>query len=520
MRSHASSIASNTLLLFIRILILTAVNLFALRFVIQGMGQSDYGIFTTIVGTVTTVSIFNGILSVSIQRFFSFAMGQNDSKRQRAIFSACINITIVLSFIIVLILETVGLWFVNTQLTIPEDRMATVHWIYQFSIVIYLCSLLQIPYAAAIFSHEHMGIYALISTIECILRLIAAYIITFAVIDRLFVYSLGLMISAIIILLLYIIIAHHKYSLYRYEKVTDTRLYKELLSFSGWTMFGSIANTGMMQGNTLLLNIFFGPIATASFGISIQIYNAFNSLCNSIVLAFRPPMIKSYAERLYDQLDKMFYASNKFLLYILMTVALPLISEMDVILNLWLGETDVETVLFARLIVVYLVCVAMHHPVTIVVHATGKIKNYHASVETFTLMCLPLTWFLFRLHMPAFFVFYSMISICGIAHVIRIICLKSVYVRFSPIQYLRQIILPASLILLLTMSFSYYLRSLFDNPTTRTLSVLLASPLSVLLAAYCLGINRQERHLLHKLIVSVSPKKTKHNPSNNDKQHE
>lgn len=514
MRNHASSIASNTMLLFIRIVILTVVNLYALRLVLQGMGQNDYGIFTTIVGTVTMVSIFNGILSLSIQRFFSFSMGQNDIKRQRAIFSACTNITLMLSLIIVLVLETVGLWFINTQLNIPEDRMATVQWIYQFSIVIYLCSLLQIPYAAAIFSHEHMGIYAFISAIDCFLRLIAAYIITIAAIDRLFVYSSGLMITAIIILLLYIIIARHKYTLCRYEKITDTKLYKELLTFSGWTMFGSIANTGMMQGNTLMLNIFFGPIVTASFGISIQIYNAFNSLCNSIVLAFRPPMIKSYAEGDYDYLDHLFYASNKFLLYILTAVALPLICEMDVVLNIWLGETGTESILFARLIVVYLVCMAMHNPITIIVHATGNIRYYHAFVESFTLMCLPLTWCLFRLNLPAYFVFYSMISVCLMAHIIRIICLKSVYKRFSFLQYMRQLILPASLVLLLSTCLSYYLISFFDNPTKQLLSIFIVSPLSVLMASYCIGINQQERLFLHQLVMSALRKTINNKPIN------
>ena len=298
--TRTKNIASNTFFLFVRMLVITFLNLYIVRVIIRRLGIEDYGIFNTIAGVVTIASFLTGVLSLSVQRYFSFYIGKNDIQKQTEIYSSCINIIAILSIFVILIFETIGLWFVNTQLVIPTARMVAVIWLYQFTIFTFIFSLFQIPYTAAIFAHEDIGIYAIVSTIECFLRLGAALLIGKFMIDNLSLYGACLLISSIIIFTIYIWYSKRRYQECCYTKNTDKRLYKELLSFSGWTLFGNIANIGMQQGNIILLNIFFGATINAAFGVALQINNAFGSLCNSIIIPLRPAMIKAYAELVYQ----------------------------------------------------------------------------------------------------------------------------------------------------------------------------------------------------------------------------
>lgn len=498
--NKAKSIASNTILLFLRMFILTLVNLYAVRLVLKGLGTEDYGIFTTIAGVVTTAAVFNSVLALAIQRFFSYAQGLHDDGKLKAIYSCSINIILILVIALFFILESVGLWVVHTQLIIPVERMDAALIIYQLSIAMLTCSFLQIPFMSAVFAHEDMGVYTIISTIECLLKLVAAIVIGYALIDHLQLYVFGLFCTAIIVLILYIVTARRRYQECHYTRVHDHKLYQQLLSFSGWSLFGSLANTGLIQGNTLLLNVFFGPVITAAFGISMQIYNAFAALCNSIVLAFRPPMIKAYAEKRIDYLNQLFYASNKFLVFILIAISVPLIALMDTILNLWLDEVTPDTITFARLTIVYICVISMHNPITIIVQATGKIRNYHLFVESFTLLCLPVSWFMFYMGFSQSFVFVSMIGTCACAHLIRITILKQQITEFSVVRYFKSVILPAFIVCLLTTGTAYFVMA---NTNKGFIQILLLGfiPFSTtLFSAMIVGFDSHEREFLLTMV--------------------
>lgn len=492
-----SRIAGNTLVLFLRMLILTLVNLYAIRLIIQGMGMTDYGIFNAVAGVVTVTNVFCGVLALSVQRFLSYSIGLNDEKKMQDIFSCSVNIVLILSLITLFLLESIGLYFINTQLNIPTERTDAVFWVYQFAIFTLICSFVQTPYTAAMFAHEDMSIYALISTIECLLKLLTAYLIAQVCFDHLEFYAFGLLSCAAIILTIYVCMGRSRYKECHYRPTSDKLLYKELLSFSGWMLFGSIAGAAMLQGNTILLNIFYGPIATAAFAISLQIHNAFNSLTSNLALAFRPPMIKLYAEGEHERLNKFFNIGNKCMFYALMTIALPILAEMDTILQLWLGQTNHQAILYARLIVIYVAIIAMHNPITIIIHATGNIKRYHLLVESFTLMCLPLTWVLFRAGLPDYSVLVSMITVCLLAHAVRLLCLRQAYSAFSIRHYLKSFLLPAAATFTICALFTYHcLHSQLPSTLWRLIVVAIFSPLFSVVIVYLFGINKAEKNLI------------------------
>lgn len=493
-------IASNTLVLFVRMFLLTLINLYAVRLVLNGLGEEDYGIFNTVAGVITTGICVSSVLELSMQRFYSVAMGEHDTQRLQSIFSASIVIILILVALIILLLETVGLWFLNTHIVIPAARMATTQWVYQFATASFVLSILQIPFTSAIFAHEEMGLYALVSTIDCLLKLSVAILINHIAEDHLMVYSAGLMLTALITCLSYSFIGRCRYQECRLKLTKDKKLYKGLLFFSGWALYGSIASVGLIQGSTILLNVFFGPVIVAAFAVSLQINNAFVTLCNSIVMAFRPAMIKAYAEKNFGYLNKLFSISNKIILYGLAIVAIPLFTEMDTILRWWLVNVSTQTILFARLVIIYALCLALNNPISIIMHASGHIKEYNLPVETITIMCVPVSWILFFFGNPAHFIFLSMTGVCLIAHIIRLICLHFFYRNLSVRKYLRSFLLPATIILCCCITITYILHTSLSSTMWRLPVIFVASPIICTLLTYCFGFNQEERFTLKNII--------------------
>lgn len=305
-QNRSKRIASNTLVLFARMLILTFVNLYTVRWVLAGLGTEDYGIFNAVAGVVTASTCISSVLALSTQRFYSFAMGKGESDRLKEIFSVSLNIVVMIALVLLVLFEIVGPWLISTQLTIPVERMEAAQWILQFSLFSFIFTLLQIPFIGAVFANENMGYYALISTIDCIVKLLIAYCIGMTGGDDLVYYGAALMLEAFMVMLLYVIIARRKYPECKYTIVKKKPLYKELFSFSGWSFYGALAGVGMTQGSTIILNVFFGPIINAAFGIANQIYNAINTLTNSVVIAFRPAMIKAYSSNENGYLEQLF----------------------------------------------------------------------------------------------------------------------------------------------------------------------------------------------------------------------
>lgn len=430
-------VAKNTAVLFLRMSVLMIVNLYAVRVLLSALGVVDYGIFQTVAGVVTSLSCLSSVLSISTQRFYSYVVGRGEQNLLPQVFSASVIVNTVLVGVIFLLLETIGLYFLNTQLSIPVERIVAANVVFQCSLIVFLFSVIQIPYMAAVVAHEDMGLYAVITTMECIGRLVAAMLISCFCMDALEIYGIGLVIVAILIFCGYFGFAMLRYKECHFCKVRETDLYRRITSFSAWTLFGSLANVGLFQGNTLLLNVFFGPVINAAYGVALQINNAFVSLCNSVVLAFRPLMIRTTAQKDYERLEFLLLVSSKFIFYLLLLTGGPLFAIMPYVLRLWLGEEILtpEMVTASRLIIIYIIVMMLHHPITIVMQAEGLVKQYHLAAESALLLCLPLSYVLFRSGAPAEASYVSMIVVSTISHVVRLLVLRRYCSWFSLSRY-------------------------------------------------------------------------------------
>ncbi len=500
--SSTKRIAKNTTLLYIRMMVVMIINLYTVRLVLNALGAEDYGINNVVAGVITMLMSVSSVLSTATLRYYSYSIGENKLERLRNIFSTSLNIYALLSFIVIILGETVGLWFVNTQLVIPAERMNAANWIYQFSIFSFITTIIQVPYSTATIAHEDMGIFALISTAECVLKLISVLLIFIIPLDRLIIYGATLFVISTLVLISYIMVGYSKYAECRYQKPTEKTLYKELLSFSGWSLFGSVAGVGMFQVNTILVNIFFGPLVNAARAISLQFNLAVSSFSGSFLMAIRTPMIKSYADESYLYLNKIFNLSNKFIYYCLLMVCLPLIFEMNTVLILWLKTTDPQTVLFSRLILVYALIMSLNNPISIIIQATGHVKEYHVLVEIFTLLCVPATYILFKLGYPAYSTIIVMIIAAVASHVVRLICLKKYYKPFSYSEYIKSFLLPAFAITLVASLFVFLIHRSIINTSLRMFAVGFFSVVCVAAFVLLIGLSKTEKDDLKQLITS------------------
>ena len=504
-KNENKKIVSNTIILFIRMIAIMVINLYAVRVILKGLGEEDYGIFNAVAGVVLTSTFISSTLANAIQRFYSFSLGKYDHKHLHTIFSAGINTTLALTFAIIIILESVGLWFIHTKMTIPIERLYAAEIIFHIAIGTFSLNILQIPFTAAVFAHEDMKIYTSVSTGECLGRFAVALLITHITFDHLIFYSTGLLFVSLCVFILYIIFTLKRYRL-KYKFIRTKTVYKDLLSFSSYTMYGTIAGVGMIQGTSILLNMFFGPLANAAYSVSNQLYNAINALNNSIILAFRPVMIKSYASNAHNYLDKLFYVSNMFLLYAMLCIAIPAIFEMRTILQWWLGyNISIEMTTFSRLFIIYCVIIAMHNPITIIIQASGNIKYYYLFVETITIMCLPISWMLFKLGFPAYFTFFSMIGTGIVSHIIRVVCLKKNYSAFSYRKYIKMLIV--SFVITISATSCCTLIQALPQGLYRVLLSFSISSIIIILLAFIIAINKSEKEIITSLIKQLFQRK-------------
>ena len=501
---ESSRIAKNTFLLYLRMIIVMAVNLWTVRLVLKALGVVDYGIYDVVAGIVAMIHSVSTVLSSSAQRYYSFYLGKKSVDDIQKVFTACINIFVVFSLLTLVIGESIGMWLVNSHLVIPFERLAAANWVFHFSILSLIFLMLQTPFAAVVIAEEDMGIFSIVSLVECFAKFLLALWLSYATYDRLFLYGGGLMVIALISFIFYLWIVYRKYSVFKYIKVSISKsLYKEIVSFSGWILVASVAGISMNQLSTIFVNIFFGPTVNAARAISFQVNNLLNSFCGSFTTAIRPPMIKSYAQGNYNKLNLIFSISNKILYYGMLMISLPLFLEMETLFQLWLNTKDEQTILFSRLILIYVVILSLNTPITFIIYATGRVKEYHLLVEIPIILSAPITYVLFKMSAPAYAAYIVLIIAVIVSHVFRLYSIRKWYADFDLIAYIRGFLLPALYITIFVVLFVSLVNSSIGNGLCRIILTLSLSVISFSILSILFGISKTEKVFLLSMVKEV-----------------
>ena len=349
--SDSKRIAKNTGFLYIRMFIIMAVQLYTSRVVLDKLGADDYGLYNVVGGVVGLLSFLTGTLSIGTSRFITYELGAGDAKKLKSTFVTSFYTHLALSGIIVILLETIGLWFFYNHLVIPSDRLDAAFWVYQISILTTIVAITQVPYTSAIMAHEKMDIYAYLSIFEAVAKLLVVYLLVIAPYDKMLFYAILIAIVQIVLASFYRFFCVSKFQECRLNFSFDKSIFKKLMGFSGWNITANIAEVLKAQGVIVLINMFFQPAIVAAQAIGNQITNAMMQFINNIRTAVNPQIIKLYASGDYEGSKRLTLKSSLYVFDLLLLLGLPFILLMEPILNLWLKEVPPYTVVFAQCIV-------------------------------------------------------------------------------------------------------------------------------------------------------------------------
>ena len=484
-------IAKNTILLYFRMLFTMTVSLYTSRIVLNTLGVSDFGIYNIVGGVVVLFSFLNNAMSSATQRFLNFEIGKNDFVQLRKIFCISMNVHVSIAFIVFILAETIGLWFLNTQLNLPLDRMNAANWVYQFTILTFIISILQVPYNATIIAHERMSFYAYVSIVEVSLKLSAVFLLQYLGYDKLKLYAVLICAVALIIITIYKLYCNKKFESSRYIFIWDASLYKQLLSFSGWSLFGSVANVGKTQVINILINIFCGVLVNAAMGITNQVSATLNGFVSNFQLAFNPQIVKSYAANDKEYLMSLIFKTSKYSYFLLFILSLPILLNTEYILKLWLKIVPEYTVQFCQLTIIYLLIESISGPLWMSVQATGKIKSYQIVISSLLLLNVPFSYILLKLNFIPYSVVLVSIGIGILALLIRIIFLRSL-INLPIIQFLREVILIIFIVTILSIPLPF-IESFYLDGFRRLIITSTTAIISLVLILYFIGLDINEK---------------------------
>lgn len=486
-------IAKNTLFLYIRMLLVMGTSIFTSRVILETLGVEDYGIYNAVGGIVAIISLINGALSSSTSRYLTYELGRNDTEMLSKTFSVSLNLHILAALFIVTIAETIGLWFFNEKMVIPADRMNAAVWVYQFSIINIIFNFTQVPYNATLIAHENMSVYAYVGLYDVFSKLIIACLIVISPIDKLVFYALLLMLNTIIIQVFYRFYTYQRYHECRFRLIKDKDLYSRQLSYSGWEIFGNLAWICQGQGLNILLNLFFGPMINAARAITYQIQNAVSQFISNFLVATKPQIIKSYAEKNYERMYALTFTSARFSFFLMLAIVLPVAFELKFILNLWLGDnTPPNTYIFTIIILLLELIEVFRISLNSAFHAIGKVKLGNSINGTIMILTLPISYFILNIGAPSYSVFIVLTCINLIVTCNAFLIVRS-YVYFSLRQFLETTLRPCILIGLITTIIPFLLVNAMDDGWMRFIILTVLTEATLFFFIYRLGITKGER---------------------------
>ena len=419
MDSHAENtkrIAKNTLMLYVRMLFSMLVSLYTSRVVLNTLGVEDYGIYNVVGGLVAMFSMVSSSLSSAVSRFLTFELGKGNMERLKETFSTSLMIHLALAGIVFILAESVGIWFLNTQMTIPEERLYAANWVFQASIISFMFGLCSVPYNASITSHERMSAFAYIGILDVVLRLLIVLFIAYVPLkfDKLIVYSLLLVAVGMSLQCIYLWYCRKNFEECRFKLYFNKSYWKEMSAFAGWNFIGCTAGLLKDQGVNILLNLFMGPIVNAARGIAMSMNATVNAFTGNFLTALNPQIIKSYASNDETYMFSLIERGSRFSFYILFVLALPILLETEFVLTLWLRHFPEHTINFVRLVLILSLCDVVSSTLITSQLATGRIRNYQLAVGGMLMMNFPLSYCCIKMGYPpeATFIVAILISIC------------------------------------------------------------------------------------------------------------
>lgn len=491
-------LAKNTMTLYVRTLVIMGVSLFTSRIILQTLGIDNYGIYNIVGGFVALFGIVSNTLVSTTQRYLTFEIGKDNAGNVTKVFSASMNVHLILAGILILLFETIGLWFLNYKLNIPTTRLYAANWVYQCSILTFLINIISQPYNAAIIAYEKMSAFAYISLLEVFLKLGIVYMLFLSATDKLIVYGILLFVTSIVIRFVYSIYCNQHFKQIRYKKTNDKELYKNIFSFASYNFLGVFASILRGQGINILLNMFFGVAINAASGLATQVQNAMMKFVSDFMTALNPQITKSYASGDIEGMKSICYKGAKFSFFLLTLISIPILTKAPYILKLWLGNYPAYTVSFIICATLVSLIGVLSKPIITSIMANGNLKSMTFWIGGFNLLTLPLCYLVLKLGAEPYYVFVVIIFIEAILLIIRLNILSRM-MSFSVIDYLLKVVFRVFITAIVAFAISYFIERFFSNSLLELIEFGLSSAIITIITISFLGINKSEYTYIVKI---------------------
>lgn len=501
-QSSNKRIAKNTLMLYIRMFVMMGITLYTSRIVLQLLGVEDFGIYNVVGGIVVLFSFINGAMVTSTQRFLNFELGRGDVDEAKKVFSSSLNIHLCVAVLFVVLAETIGLWFLNTYINIPVERSNAANLVYQFTILTSVVNIIRAPYNAAIIAYERMAFYAYISIIEAASKLSIVFMLLLFC-DRLIAYSILVALVTVVVMIIYIGYSRKQFQICcNHSFAYDKRRYSMLVSFSGWSLLGSVANIGANQGLNIILNIFYGVIVNAAMGLANQVNNAIYQFVLNFQTAFNPQITKLVASNKFDEYQSLVFDTSRYSFFLLFLIAVPFVCCSKDVILLWLGSEPEYAVIFAQIMVISSLFDALSGPLWVSVYAYGKIRNYQITISLLLLLTIPIAYLITKFGFNPVMALLTKLIISVIVYCYRLIycCFN---INISCVKYINNVVLRCIGVTVITsvvVGLTSYWIDLFFFEYSFLLK-LMSSVILTISVIYFVGINHNERRYISNYII-------------------
>jgi len=502
-------IAKNTILLYFRTLITLLISLYTSRVILQQLGVEDFGIYNVVGGIVCMFAIISSSLSSAISRFITFELGNGDLLKLKKIFSTSINIQIGIAFVILVLGEIVGVWFLNYKMDIPEGRISAANWVLQCSLFAFCINLLSVPYNACVIAHECMSTLAYINIIEAVLKLAVCFLISAAYFDKLIFYAFLMMGVACVICLIYGIYCRRNFEECKYQLVFDKPIIKGMTGFTGWNLITNAAWIFNTQGVNLVTNVYFGVTYNAARGIATQVEGVVSQFVTNFTTAINPQITKTYAANQKEDMFRLMCYGSKYSFFLFYILALPLLLETDFLLSVWLKSVPDNAALFTKLSIIASLVSFITRPFYIGCLATGNIRRYTISVTIVGAFVFPLSWILFALGFSAY---WSYIVFIIVYVGVNIMCLLNTkwLLDFPLAMFCRKVLIPVLLVALIGLVVPFLINFIpFSSSIIKAIVMIGISILSTIVTCITVGLSHQERESLYSFVSAFIAKKSK-----------
>lgn len=469
------------------------ITLYTSRVILNTLGIVDYGIYNVVGGFVMIFAVLSNSLSSAISRFITFELGKGNIEKLKTIFTTAINIQLSMSVIVVIVCEIIGVWFLNTKMTIPSDRLLAANWVLQFCTISFCLSLIRVPYNATVIAHERMDAFAYISILEVSLKLIIVYMLSVSPFDKLITYALLLIVVNILLQITYILFCRRSFEECIYRTVIDKPILKEMSSFAGWNFFGNLSYIVNTQGINILINIYFGVAVNAASGISAQVDNAARLFVNSFTTAVNPQITKSYAIGDYKYMNNLICQSAKFSSFLMLIFAIPIILEANTILHVWLEIVPKYATIFVQLAILntFLDSIFCNGIITAVL-ATGRIKRYQLIMTACGIIVFPISWLLFEIGLPPQTSYFIFMIDFFIQIIVRMYLVKDL-IYLDPRDFMKKVFCYFIPVALISLVPSIIIIKIMEEGLLRLVLVCIISIPFTVMIEYFVGLSKTEK---------------------------